>query len=296
MRRPYLLTGGLVPLIKNRHKTSISPYAQEAIRNLEKMYFSATANLLNNRQETREDGTNYEWEVKFMSDEDIDSGLRRLILKERDTKPMISFDDVYCQDLADGNYHVTRLQDPSKLSDSPQLGPRFANPTLEVQIENIRKTYGEQIDVMDIGVFGGDTLAGEIDRFRKGGVRINNVFVMFAGQEGIQRIAKMDSNLKYVQDVDWIDWLEMRDCVGFDGRKVRMYGEKVDCSQNSFIRYTERSGQWASIPEEVKKHYEALYTSCFDTIKSILACDGVDADLIQSPENELVYNLKVGRK
>jgi hypothetical protein len=191
---------------------------------------------------------------------------------------------------------VTRLQDPNRLTESPQLGPRFANPTLETQVENLRAKFGNEVDVMDIGVFGGDTLAGEINRFAEGGVKIGNIYVMFAGQEGIERIAETGSKLNYVRPVDWVDWLEMRDCVGFDGRKVRMYGEAVDCSRNLFVRYTEKSNSWASIPEEARSQYENMYQDYFQAIKSILACDGIDVKLEKSPEHDLVYDLQIGRK
>lgn len=296
IKKPYLLTGGLVPLIENRHKISLGKNTKPALRKLEYDYFSATADFLNGRQELDENGkVKYEWDVQFMSDELIDSQLANLILSSKAGRSVISFDDVYCQDLADGNYHVTRVQNPNKLQERPQLGPRFANADLEDQIAHIRKRYGPEIDVMDIGVFAGDTLSGEIKRFADGGVKIGNIYVMFAGREGIDKIANMGASLKYVQEVDWVDWLEMRDCMGFDGRKVKMEGGK-DSPANSFVRYTERPTDWASIPYDVKHHYERLYDSSFKEVQAILASDGIDVSLSQSPKHSLVYDLRIGRR
>jgi len=296
IKKPYLLTGGLVPLIENRHRISLSEPTRESLRSLEKSYFGAASALLNGREEKDESGNvKYIWDVQFIPDEVISNNLGNLIENNRTNKPLISFDDVYCQDKPEGNYHVTRIQDPNKLDENPELGPRFATPELEVQVADIKERYGKEIDVMDIGVFGGDTLAREIKRFKDGGVKIGNIYVMFAGQEGIDRIANEGSDLKYVQKVDWIDWLEMRDCIGFDGRKVRMKPGKNN-PENLFVRYIERSAKWASIPEDVKHHYEGLYHSSFDMIKSILACDGIVSDLKQSADHNQVYELRLKKK
>jgi len=292
-KKPYLLTGGLVPLIENRHNTSLSDTTKAALRQIEQSYFNAVASLLNGREEKDESGNvKYIWDVNFIPDGVIEEDLSDLIEPRRTRRNLISFDDVYCQNLPDGNYHVTRIQDPSKLDENPELGPRFGTPELEVQVADIKRKYGKEIDVMDIGVFGGDTLAGEIKRFKDGGVKIADIYVMFAGKEGIDRIANNGSNLKYVKKVDWIDWLEIRDCMGLDGRKVRMQpGE--DNPANLFVRYIERSAKWASIPEDVKHCYESLYLSSFEMIKSILKCDNVSVRLTPSKSHDPAYEFRL---
>jgi hypothetical protein len=218
-----------------------------------------------------------------------------LILDSSSSLPIISFDDVYCQDLASGHYHITRVQNPSNLNEEPRLGPRFNSENLKVQTKNILDRYGSEINIMDIGAFSGSTLIPEIERFRDAGINVKNVYLMFAGQNAIINIRNEGVNLKYAMTFNWIDWLELRDCIGFDGRKVLMDADSKD-PQNSFIRYIENSKDWASIPEDVKHHYERLYVDSFDIIKSILACDGINADLSKSPDRELVYDLRIARR
>lgn len=294
--KPYLLTGGLVPLIENRHNLLLRPNTKRAIRDLEKAYSSFIASFLNGRIERDASGKDlYSWEVKFISDEIIDDALGKLIIHSRSGKPLISFDDVYCQNLVDGNYQVTRTQDPNKLDESPKLGPRFDSPDLETQVNFIRDKYGLNIDIMDIGAFGGSTLIPEIKRFRDAGINVGNVYLMFAGKEAIENLRNSNVCLNYVKTFDWIDWLEMRDCMGFDGRKVKMTPGKNN-PDNSFVRYLERSNDWASIPLDVKAEYNSLYSSSFNAVKSILAEDRIEVDLRPSADNSLTYDLRIKRK
>jgi len=202
-KKPYLLTGGLVPLIENRHGISLSESTQDALRKLEQTYFYAAASLLNGRSYIDKTGNKSEWEVRFVSDGVIEEDLGDLITNNQmdsgnhcsrgsfRPRPLISFDDVYCRDLPNDLYQVTRIQDPKRLHEDPQIGPRFDSPELKDQIKRLKEQYGNQIDLMDIGVYGGQTMSDEIQRFRKYGVDIKNIYVMFAGREGIDKIAAL---------------------------------------------------------------------------------------------------------
>jgi hypothetical protein len=296
--KPYLLTGGLVPLIENRHKIPLGDNTKEAIRYIERSYSNSIASLLSNRIERDpENNPKFRWEVKFISDITIEEELSGLINSNKSiAQPIVSFDDVYCQNLANVNYHVTRIQNPSNLNEEPKLGSRFSFLDLDTQVENVRRNYGKSIDIMDIGAFGGATLLPEIKRFRDKGVNIENIYLMFVGQEALEKLSNENLNIFYSKTFDWIDWLEIRDCMGFDGRKVPLNPNDLDAPQNSFIRYTEKSKEWASIPEDVKTKYDLLYDSSFNQVREVLASEGIDVSLKPSNQNKLVHHLRIKKK
>ncbi|MBS3094789.1 hypothetical protein J4474_03930 [Candidatus Pacearchaeota archaeon] len=290
----YLLTGGLVPLLENRHNVPLSDEIKQSLRLLEQYYFTEMRDLIGKREDSDEKG-NFSWEMKFISDREIDSGLRKVISENGGSNPIISFDDVYCQDLPDGNYHVTRIQNPHNLNEPHKLGPRFRAVSLDEQVRQIKKRYGKKIDLMDVGTFEGGTLGDEIEnRFRVEGIEVEKIYLAFAGKKGIEKLNAIGLNTKYVQSFDWIDWLEMRDCLGFDGRKVPM--RNTDNSANLFIKYSENPENWASIPKEFVEDYKIKYKSFFKTIKSILAMDEISVALKPSKRSNIVYELIIKRK
>jgi len=80
--------------------------------------------------------------------------------------------------------------------------------------------------------------------------------------------------------------------MGFDGRKVRMKpGERN--SENLFVKYIENSESWASIPSDVKHHYEALYDSSFRMIKAALACDNISVRLTRSKLHPNAHEFRI---
>jgi len=294
-KKTYLLTGGLVPLLQNRHHLTLSDNTKQALRELERAYFNATAHLLDGRKD-HDDKGDYAWELKFKPDGVIEEDFGDLIESNRTSKPLISFDDVYCQDMPDGHYHVTRIQNPNNLDEDPVLGARFKSPSLENQVQQIKKRFGDYIDIMNIGTFEGGTIGDEVSgRFKDAGIKVGSIYLAYAGEKGVKKLHTLGADVKCIQTFDWVDWLEMRDCLGFDGRKVPMKAG-LENPENLFVRYVSNSGRWASIPEDVKEHYEGLYHSFFSAIKSVLACDGIKTDLRQSKDHNLVYELRLEQK
>jgi len=295
--KPYLLTGGLVPLLENRHGFRLSPKTQEQLRSLESCYSTELSKLLSGRED-KDDSGKFIWEVKFISDQEIEQAMRIVVATSQtdSIRPLVSFDDVYGQDLPNAHYHITRMQDPSKIGESPILSPRFNALPLELQARAIKSVHGQEIDLMDIGAFEGDTLYGEIaGRLKREGINVRNVNLVFAGQGAINKLTSLGVKVNYAHTFDWVDWLEIRDCMGFDGRKVKM-PETVEKPNNRFIRYTERADSWASIPREFVEDYRRMYYSYFNAISSILAKEGIVADLSKSKEHGLVYELKLRRE
>jgi hypothetical protein len=294
--KTYLLTGGLVPLFKNRYGISLASSTEVKIRIMEREYFNEMKAILENRED-RDDGGLFLWNLTFADDLTIDSDFRKLITQNRSQRPLVTLDDVYCSDLADAHYSITRLVDPANLDLESVPGPRLGFSHLDEQVKILRERLGPEIDIMDIGTFGGGTISDEIlGRLRNNDLSVANVFLVFAGQEGIRRINATGSNLRYLKTYNWVDWLEMRDCIGFDGRKVA-HPVSSAVTQNIFIRYCDRSANWASIPEPFKEKFTQLYESYFDKIRRVLFSDaGVDVKLNKSPTHPLVYELAVLRR
>src|SRR3989344_4880385 len=164
-KKAYLLTGCIVPLLENRHKLKLTSDVADKIRAIELAYFQEIQRLLEGHCFKGESGE-FLYDPQFVSDLQIQDALKQLISKNRSGLPLINFDDVYCHDVHDGVYSVTRLVDPNNLDAPTRLGPRPGFPPLEEQVRDIAKNHGRQVDVMDIGAFAGETLIGEINRFR----------------------------------------------------------------------------------------------------------------------------------
>ena len=166
---------------------------------------------------------------------------------------------------------------------------------MEIQISALKERYGSYWDLIDIGTFEGETLLGEINgRFKEEGVDIGNVYLAFAEEEGISNLQDGGVRPFARYKHHWVDWLEIRDCFGFDGRKVNCDLENIPLPANLFVKYTEKSEKWASIPPQIKQNYEELYCTYFNLLKSCLRTEGYDLSLEQYSEDfEYVYRLDI---
>jgi len=294
-KKTYLLTGGLVPLLENRYKVLLTGPVRAQIRGLEEEYAGEIRTLLEGRSD-RDSSGDFLWNVSFVNDCQIDTELRTRVVGARSQRPLVSFDDVYCQDLADAHYSITRLADPSDLGGESVPGPRLGFNSLERQVIELKRKLGSEIDIMDIGTFGGGTISEEITgRLKANGITVGNVFLVFASQEGIDKIHATGSRLRCSRIYDWIDWLEMRDCLGFDGRKV-VHTPSTKYIKNAFVRYCDKASDWASIPPQVEDRFKQLYDQYFQKMQQVLAEGAnVKVRLDRSPNNPLVYELGVGK-
>jgi hypothetical protein len=293
--KDYLLTGGVVPLLENRHNLILSDELKDILKTIEHAYFAETHYLLQGYKDSDDKG-DFFWNVRFVSSDEIESRLKELVKTNRSevTRPLITFDDVYCPEIADGAYHVTRIMDPTRLDDDPSPGPRMGAEPLEIQARKIAKRFGPEIDILDIGTFGGKTLSDEIGlRFNKEGLQVRDIYLAFAAKEGVERLANENLNVKYLEFVDCVDWLELRDSIGFDGRKIDMAHVPRGDNENHFVRYLERSKKWASIPSEIKDKYEKMYAHFHDLVKRVLYYEGHSVSLSPAATNNGVYILKV---
>ena len=285
--KPYLLTGGIGELIEQRHGLSFGVETHCELENIGANYAIELGGVLNGYID---DGV--VWNVKYVPGKQIDNSLREMVLSSGRSNPLLSFDDVCCVDLADASYSVTRVMDPNALERGTMLGPRFGKDSLEDQTKLIKEKYGNKIDVIDIGVFEGETLVGELEkRFMPQGIQIENVYVAFAGPGARENLAKYGTALHSCWDYDWAEWLEIRDCIGLDGRKIIM--ETPEDHINSFIPYTGDPENWASIPPKYVDKFRALYSDTFGKIRDVLGSAGHNASLEKSQKFKNVLNLKI---
>lgn len=292
--KTYLLTGGLVPLLENRYGVPLNDTVRAKVRRLEKEYAQEIDTLLGRRRDKDNLGE-FLWDIAFVDDLQIDQDLRGLVIGSKRNLPLVSFDDVYCKDLADAHYSITRLADPSDLSKESVSGPRLGFPNLDEQVSTLRVRCGREIDLMDIGTFGGGTISDEImGRLKANGIRVNNVFLVFAGEDGIKKINATGSKLHYLKSYDWVDWLEMRDCIGLDGRKV-IHSPSTKQVHNAFIRYCDKATDWASVPEQFRERFVDLYSQYFQKVRETLKEAGAEIELTKSSANPLVYELGIKR-
>jgi len=290
--KTYLLTGGLVQLFKNRHGLVLSQEVCGGLEEIERDYFQSFKGLLQGYSDNDEKGS-FNWDVNFLSGRTIEESFERVVGENLSDRPLISFDDIYGVDLADGFYGVTRLMDPNDLSAGTFLGPRFGNDSLERQIEGIKKRFGIDIDIMDIGTFEGETIDGEIKkRFSKQGINIHNAYLVLAGEEGVNILTNAGLNLHFTHSYDWIDWLEIRDCMGLDGRKVAGNPCNNHVS-NRFVGYNQNPVDWASIPPGFEGCFRELYDQSFGRVKDCLKRDGYELSLDPSSVGRDVYDLKI---
>ena len=292
-KKPYLLTGGLSSLLVNRHRVGLSESISQSLEILEIDYALDLGKILNGYSSSDAYGS-FTWEVNLVSGDEIERELRRMVFSARNGRPVVSFDDVYCPDIADAKYHVTRLMNPSDIAGETRLGARFCQQTLEEQVTKLRDTYGCAFDIMDIGAFEGQTLIGEFqNRFKSIGLEVHNVYLAFAGPEGLDNLKRAGVIPKVARILDWVDWVEIRDCVGLDGRKIALEHHSSGTA-NAFIPYCENSGKWASIPPEFQDRFRTMYFEYFDKIRSTLGKEGHNIELAQSEKYSCVRELRLG--
>jgi len=287
VKKPYLLTGGIGYLFENRHGLSLGPEIIGSLEGIEASYAKDLGALINGK--TINDS---EINVEFVSGRRINNNLRNMVSYRKCSNPLVSFDDVCCVDLAEGFYSVTRVMDPNNLEKGTSLGPRFGDASLEKQVDLIKYAFGNKIDVIDIGVFEGETLVGELEkRFLPKGVQIENVYVGFAGPGAKENLAEYGTKLHSCWNYDWVDWLEIRDCLGLDGRKILM--NPPHGKINSFIPYTVNPEKWASIPAEQVSGFRRLYDNTFKQIQDTLKSSGYNVSLKKSKHFNGVLDLEV---
>jgi len=271
MNKPkdYLVSKGLVPLLVNRYGLQLSNELKERIRELEDEFAQTLGGILQCKSIFGEHPLSY----RVLDDESIINSVRELL--EREKRPKISFDDVYFQDLAEDFYSITRLTNPDEFSDK-RVGPRPGFPELQTQRERLANRFRSNgVVFLDIGIFEGETLMDEVDKFREIGVNVERVVLAIGNTEYVERMRK-----KVPVDVaniyDFGEWIEIRDFFGFDGRKPIRDNITGYSNEILIIPYKENLGTWASIPKGLETEVKKLCEQSNRDLINELRREGID--------------------
>lgn len=262
MTKDYVVTGGVVPLIQNRLGIKLLNGSVPKIRELEKKFASELSDIVAREKE------NYRF--TFISDEEIIETNKDMLAKARN--PIVSFDDVYGVD-ANFFFSTTRITNPKDMDDYKIFERPGAKP-LETQRKELAKKYaGKTIDLYDVGIFSGDTLKDEVtENFHRLGINVGTIYLSVANERKIEQFSDI-ADVKVVKEFNFGEWLESRDPLIFDGRKVARipkYGED-NIGDQLFIPYTEVPDKLASISHENAPAYVELSTRYHNMICEALA-------------------------
>jgi len=164
--------------------------------------------------------------------------------------PTVSLDRVYAPNAA-FYLEVTRLTNP--FTGEVVIGPRPGTPNLKKQFTLLKRNLrnNQEINLVDVGAFEGETLLEVCEALENQGIKINQIFLGLssnAAYEKISDVIKLETGYLF----NFGEWVELRDLFGADGRKIS--GEE---DSRLFIPYWENL-DWASIPDKNKKSVKTL--------------------------------------
>lgn len=235
MEKPqYLVSKGIVNLLRNRYELELSDKAEQRISGLESEF---TDRLGEELSET----FNYE----TISAKEIEGSMEQLV-KRVNGLPIIQLDDIYFRGIEpDASISITRLVNDINDFSKKTLGPRKGYEEVESQIGKITDKYANRkVSIMDIGVFEGETMLHEekgiIPLLKKNNVDVQRVYLSIVNKPARQKFE--DAGLELLAskgDYDFTggDWLEVRDLLGLDGRKINPEKYDINNGTHLFARY-----------------------------------------------------------
>lgn len=286
-RKPeYLISKGVVNLLVNRYRLDLSCQAKQKIELLEEEFTKRLGQELSDF---------FDYDV--VSADTIDKTMEKSV-KRSSRLPIIGLDDVYFRGIpTDGEVSITRLVTDVNNFDKKILGPRKGYASLEEQMTSLEKDFsGKDVALMDVGVFEGETLLdkerGVINMMKSRGINVMRLYVSIVNSPALQKfndagIEIVTSNKLY--DFTGGDWLEVRDLLGLDGRKIS--SEQYDLNKNTqlFAKYIQdpqtlkaganiQDGVTASIVLDLcsmyqKKLLREIRKDCFQVIEGYINSD-----------------------
>lgn len=189
---------------------------------------------------------------------------------ERNLKNVVSMDKVYAPN-ADLFYEITRETDPRTGKKGYELKNRWGTPPLEEQVALIRKKIlacpsggtnasDHKVLLVDIGAFSGDTLEFAVKQFEANQVKVGAMVIGLSAERTEPELRVRFGHAMNILQVHALkDWLELRDLLLIDGRKVP--DEFTRDGRRAFIPYTEKMSDWATVP---KKNASTAREICLD--------------------------------
>lgn len=283
--KDYLVSKGIVALLQNRYGLCLSKNVQEKLKNIENV-FSTKMNQF----------TDSSLRFSLIEEDVIEAEMKMMLAEE--SRPIVSVDDVYFTKSSEDFYSMTRLTNPDDSSDKV-IGPRFGKKTLSEQRERLANKYGnEEIALIDIGIFHGDTLLEEIlINFPQAGINVGKVYCVVGNKDYLKKFIDAGVELVVAREYDFFDWVEARDLLGFDGRKPQREKLSGYDNINLVIPYKDALDAWAGIKDPSDSLKALCEQACEDLI-DILKDDNINTryDLARKNTNGTnIYTLEFSK-
>ncbi|MEM0135213.1 MAG: hypothetical protein QXU18_08330 [Thermoplasmatales archaeon] len=276
MTKPYLLTmDGVEVLVYKLGITEVNyvPGLKSAILEVQETLATVMKNMI---------PPDYQLKIVYASSlsEGIDKATSK-IKKMNGSGLVVSLDRVYGS-TADFHLEVTRETDPT--SGSYRIANRFGAPAVDEQLNLLRDMMKScsynGIILTDVGSFEGKTLDFMMDEMRKFGITTLGVVLGVSSEKLAEKLKNKYNGSSAVVETLAADqnyeWLEMRDLLLLDGRKVP--SEYTKDGIRRYIPYTEDLHSYASIPEDKVEECKAYCNKAYSEIARLLRNAGVDVD------------------
>lgn len=199
------------------------------------------------------------------------SDLRKQLKLKRfeDFFPCVSLDPIYAQDNIIAYLSVTRITNPA--TGEKSIGSRPGTKPIERQIKEISEICS-RINLVDCGAFEGDTLLEIIRLLEQQKISVEKIYLAvssYLARDKISQKSEVITNNLF----NFKEWVELRDLLGIDGRKVSE-------TDNAFIPYWENLEEWASIPKENVRIVKQLCKQYNSSLIRILERTNGDIDKI----------------
>lgn len=231
----YIISNGLVSLLENRFKTNLNDRSKEEIKDIELEFANQFRSIVD-----KENKFNY----TILEEDEIIDMTSEMLSKSKN--PLVSYDDVYGFN-GDFSISSTRLTNPKTLES--KIGERHGALPIDIQRANLKEKFaGKTIDIYDIGIFEGDTLFDEVENVLPNlGINVGKIYVTIGNTEAIEKLEKI-VDIEIAREFSFGEWLESRDPLLYDGRKVAKEGQFSNVSNNDLliIPYT-CNPAWSSI-------------------------------------------------
>lgn len=231
----YLISKGVVNLLENRYGLALTQEVKERISSLETEFTERLGEELSDT-----------FDYKVIAAEKIEESLEACINSTNQEKlPIIGLDDVYFKKIEfDNTISITRLVNDINNFSNKTLGPRKGCKDLAEQMEELEKNYcGKEIALADIGVFEGETLFSEknglLNLLKEKGITVKRFYTAILNKSTIKKFEKAGVEIISGQEYNFEngDWLEVRDLLGLDGRKINTDKYLINNGTNLFARY-----------------------------------------------------------
>lgn len=232
----YLITNDLVLKTMNALGSTISEDLKNRIRNIGNGFLKGFWSISG----IPEDVDRITLDGSYLSNE-----LVKLLRKVE--YPIVSLDRIYVPPETSSDLFyidVTRLTDQA--TGAVKLAARPGKKSIDEQASELKNIVkNTPVALVDVGAFEGNTLLRVLNTLRKEDIKVAEIYLGVSNRrlnEKINYIARTN----VVSTFDLYEWIELRDLIGIDGRKVGV--DQKGTLQ--YIPYWENLTGWASISNE----------------------------------------------